>query len=253
MTARLAVNMATNVNPRFQRTKKGQIEIRRKSHVLTQSERLILVLADGESTYEVLRRKLGGIVERRFRLAIADLKAKGFIEERTTSAPGLNEVLDFATLENFVRQDPLDPVTITALKLQPQMLNMPPPTPPSSSSSSSDLGDLESSATLFVPVEAEIDTSRGVDIYLPLELQPVQNLSAARPTPMASELIMGNTNSMASSRIDTRSSPSSSGSSISSSKRERRAKRSRNIQIGYWLLFAGLVCVVLMIAAMRAR
>jgi|GEM_PF-2608144 len=235
MTARMAVmNMAPNVNPRLHRTQRGLKEIRKKTHVLTQCERLILALVDGESSIEVLKRKLGGVVERRFRLAVADLKAKGFIEERMAVENAQAESIDSATLEKFVRQDPLDPVTITALKLQPQMLNVPPPPV------SSDLGDLES-ATLFVPTETEIDTSAGVDIYLPLEPQPVQAEKPKTPTkPMASELIMGNTNAAASPRIDT---------NPSNSRRARRARRSRYIQIGYWLLFAGLVCVALMIAA----
>ncbi len=234
------MNMAPNVNPRLHRTRRGLKEIRKKTHVLTQCERLILALVDGESSIEVLKRKLSGVVERRFRLAVADLKAKGFIEEKMAAENAQAEAIDSATLENFVRQDPLDPVTITALKLQPQMLNVPPPPV------SSDLGDLES-ATLFVPVETEIDTSRGVDIYLPLEPQPVQPIQSSQQKtpakPMATELIMGNTGGSTAPRAG----------STASNRRARRARRSRYIQVGYWLLFAGLVCIALMIAAALRR
>jgi hypothetical protein len=241
MTANMAVmNMAPNVNPRLHRTQRGVKEIRKKSHVLTQCERLILALVDGESSIDVLKRKLGGVIERRFRLAVADLRAKGFIEERMSAENAqADSSIDSVTLENFVRQDPLDPVTITALRLQPQMLNVPAP------AVSSDLGDLES-ATLFVPTEPEVDTSRGVDIYLPLEPQPLQETkptqSKAPTKPMASELITGNTSGVTAPRAG----------SNSNNRRARRERRSRYIQIGYWLLFAGLVCVALMIAALRS-
>jgi hypothetical protein len=69
-------NMAPNVNPRLHRTQRGVKEIRKKTHVLTQCERLILALVDGESSIDVLKRKLSGVIERRFRLAVADLRAK---------------------------------------------------------------------------------------------------------------------------------------------------------------------------------
>lgn len=229
MTARMAITMATNVNPRLHRTRRGQNEIRKKSHVLTQGERLILALVDGESSNDVLRRKLRGIVERRFRLAIADLKAKGFIEDRMPSENDQPDSLDSATIEKFVRQDPLDPVTITALKLQPQMLNLPVAAP------GSDLGELDA-ATLFVANTPDIDTSHGVDFYIPLEIQTAPAANAPAFQPMASNLIMGNT---------------SAPRSASSNRRARRMKRSRNIQIGYWLLFAGLVCAVLAIVGLK--
>lgn len=210
--------MAANINARLQRTQRGRDEIRDKSHALTQSERLILALVDGITPTEGLKRKLPGMVERRFRLVVADLIAKGFVEQGGPTANPQPEILDAAILEHYVRQDPLDPVTITALTLQPGRIGVP---------------RVAAVSENVVPVARDMegtDTSEssGVDFYLPLEAQ----------VPIAPNLITAN-------GADQRQ--------RTSARRMKRARRSRNIQIGYWLLFAGLVCAVLVIALMRTR
>jgi len=68
-------------NIKLQRTPKGEAEIRKKSNALTQSQRLILATVDGVSQIVELQRKLGGMAKRRFALAVADLTARGMVEE----------------------------------------------------------------------------------------------------------------------------------------------------------------------------
>lgn len=212
--------MAANINARLQRTQRGRDEIRDKSHALTQSERLILAMADGITPTEGLKRKLPGVVERRFRLVVADLIAKGFLEQGGPTANPSPEILDAATLEHYVRQDPLDPVTITALTLQPGRIGV-----PRVAAVSENVQKIPAARDMEGTDTSE---SSGVDFYLPLEAQ----------VPTASNLITAN-------GADQRQ--------RTSARRMKRARRSRYIQIGYWLLFAGLVCAVLVIALMRTR
>ncbi len=103
-------------NIKLQRTPKGEAEIRKKSNALTQSQRLILATVDGVSQIVELQRKLGGMAKRRFALAVADLTARGMVEEARN--PMVPDKLDPRLIERFVRQDPSDPITITALYLQ---------------------------------------------------------------------------------------------------------------------------------------
>jgi len=221
--------MAKNVDARLQRTQRGQDEIRQKSHTLTQSERLILALIDGLASNDRLRGRVRGMLERRFRLTVADLKAKGFVEE--VVLPGNRpESPDSATIESFVRQDPLDPVTLTALTLQPEMISR-----IVKPAVAQDLPSMEQATILIT--ETEEAESSGVDFYLPLEVQqPTVAETPVFEAAVASNLITAN-------GADQRHS--------TSSRRIKRARRSRYIQIGYWLLFAGLVCAVILIALMR--
>jgi hypothetical protein len=95
-------NMALNINARLKRTQRGQSEVRQKSHTLTQGERLILVLVDGVMPTDQVSRKLRGMSERRFKLAIADLIAKGFVEETVPALDDRPEVLEREIIENYV-------------------------------------------------------------------------------------------------------------------------------------------------------
>lgn len=91
-------------------------------------------------------------------------------------------------------------------------------------------------ATILI-TETEEAESSGVDFYLPLEVQqPTVAETPVFEAAVASNLITAN-------GADQRHS--------TSSRRIKRARRSRYIQIGYWLLFAGLVCAVILIALMR--
>src|ERR1700739_4942980 len=111
--------MVANSSARLRRTQRGQQEIRHKSHVLTQSERLVLVLADGYTVMDGLRLKLQGVADRHFKLGVADLLAKGFVEK--VVVPNRQpEVLDALLVESYVRQDALDPISIVELTLQPK-------------------------------------------------------------------------------------------------------------------------------------
>ena len=77
----------------------------------------------------------------------------------------------------------------------------------------------------------------GVDFYLPLEVQiPGSQTVPAFQVASAPNLITANGAEL---REET------------TARRMKRARRSRQVQIGYWLLFAGLVCAVLVIALLR--
>ncbi|MBV8633675.1 MAG: hypothetical protein JO002_04235 [Burkholderiaceae bacterium] len=195
--------MAAN-DIKLQRTQKGEGEIRKKSHALTQSQRLILASVDGVSQIAELQRRLGGMAKRRFALAVADLTARGLVEE-AKNPMAVPDKLDLRMVERFVRQDPSDPITITALYLQA------PPRPVAKPAMSS-------------------KPSPEVDFFI--QLTPNAKPAPAKwQPPEDAKLIMGN-----SGASETKGS--------SSRRRARRAQRSRQIQIGYWLLFAGLVLAV---------
>jgi hypothetical protein len=197
--------MAAN-NIKLQRTPKGEAEIRKKSNALTQSQRLILATVDGVSQIAELQRKLGGMAKRRFTLAIADLTARGLVQEAHNTM--VADKLDPQLIERFVRQDPSDPITITALYLQAPARPVAKPVMSSKPSPEVDF---------FIPL-----TPR--DKPAPPKWQP----------PEGAKLVT--TNSGGEEK------------SSSSRRRARRAQRSRQIQIGYWLLFAGLICAVVFLA-----
>jgi hypothetical protein len=198
--------MPTNI--KLQRTSKGDSEIRRKSHALTQSQRLVLASVDGISQIGELQRRLAGMAKRRFTLAVADLTARGLVEE-SKNPMLVPDKLDLQMVERFVRQDPSDPITITALYLQAP--TRPAPKPAMSSKPSPEVD-------FFIQLTANSNPA-------PAQWQP----------PEDAKLITGNSGGDA--------------KGTSSRRRERRAQRSRHIQLGYWLLFAGLVLAVTGIVA----
>ena len=146
--------MALNANIRLKRTQRGQSEVRQKSHTLTQNERLILVLVDGITPIDQIPRKLRGLTERRFKLALADLKAKGLVEEAASASVDESDALEREIVESYVRQDALDPITISSLSLQPQN-RVPKPKL---------VGSRKDGGT-------DDEQAGGVDFYLPLEPQ----------------------------------------------------------------------------------
>ena len=196
-------------NIKLQRTPKGEAEIRKKSNALTQSQRLILAAVDGVSQVADLQRKLGGMAKRRFTLAVADLTARGLVAESRNQI--VPDKLDPQLIEHFVRQDPSDPITITALYLQAP------------------------SRPVAKPAMSASKPSPDVDFYIPLTPRDKPPPAQWQP-PENVKLITGN-------------SGGGEEKSSSSRRRARRAQRSRQIQIGYWLLFAGLVCGVIGFAA----
>jgi hypothetical protein len=211
-------------NIKLQRTAKGEGEIKHKSHVLTQSQRMILAIIDGVSQIDELQRRLGGMAKRRFTLAIADLTAKGLVEEAL--APGPVPVkFGSETIERFVRQDPLDPVTITALQLKP--LSRPTAT-----------GKRSKSGQAGAAGNVQPASAPSVDFYIPLESHGKSSKSPAWQPPGEANLIT--TNGTEEEEISTR-------------RRAHREQRSKQILIGYWLLFAGLVCGILFLLSLRYR
>lgn len=97
----------------FQRTHEGRAEIKQKSHGLTQSERLVLIMVDGVSTYQAVRDKLPALTDDRFNRAVRKLHQKELILEvfmPTEEAEA--EHLEQDVIERFLYQDALDPVTI---------------------------------------------------------------------------------------------------------------------------------------------
>lgn len=215
----------------FRRTPKGRDAILQKSHDLTQSERLLLALADGTTSSKEMKLKVKGMIERRFQLALADLTAKGLLEKKALeSDPQENDGLDLSTLEHFVRQDPLDPVTISSLCVQssarrwkegsasPQIEDEPSAISPSDKGQGSDI--------------------KTVDFYLPLETASPERLDAVPKSKVDSGADVTVKND---------------GSDAALQRRIKRNGRARRIQIGYWLLFAGLVCLTVLMVALRAQ
>jgi len=97
----------------FQRTQAGRDEIKEKSHGLTQSERLVLIMVDGVTTAAGVRNKLPALTDQRFARALNQLLQKELILEVFIPVDGqAAEELDQHLIERFLRQEPLDPVTI---------------------------------------------------------------------------------------------------------------------------------------------
>lgn len=166
----------------FQRTESGRTEIKTKMHGLTQSERLALIVVDGVTPYLDLRQKLKGLTDERFDRALNKLLQKTLIFELLLPTGKLdNDEFDAATVDRFLHQDPLDPVTIISFDVEDELgidiqaegaamatlsvVAVPKDTgmlfPPSTETISPSSGDL-----LSVVAQPRIVT---VDIYLPLE------------------------------------------------------------------------------------
>lgn len=97
----------------YQRTESGREEIRRKTHGLTQSERLVLILVDGVANTDAVRHKLKGISDERFSRALNKLVRNNLVQEVLMPMPDQEaETVDDSTADLFLRQDALDPVTI---------------------------------------------------------------------------------------------------------------------------------------------
>jgi hypothetical protein len=222
--------MEVNTNVQLQRTQKGREEIRQKTHVLTQSERMLLVLADGVTPTQVLRRKLRSMPERPLMLAIADLTAKGFLEKAVPSESQPADKLDAATIERFVRQDPQDPIAISALTIQSELAER-----MNASSAGSDPDPQKAAAGLG---DSRPSQSAGVDFYLPLEVPASVEVPNWQPSSSMGNLITAN------------GTEEHHGSLRRRAKRERRGRR---VQVGYWFLFAGLVCVMVWLVVQVPR
>lgn len=97
----------------FQRTESGRETIKRKSRKLTQSERLLLIIINGVTPYDVLRKEVWSLSEDRFDRALRKLLKEELIEEVLLPVANQEaEQLDSMEVDRFLQQDPLDPVTI---------------------------------------------------------------------------------------------------------------------------------------------
>lgn len=108
----------------FQRTDLGRAEIRDKRHGLTQSERLVLIIVDGVSSYAQLRIKLKSLVKERFDRALRSLSDKGLLYE--VMFPLDNQVPDFVepdAMDRFLRQEDSDPVSVIAYQPEEELSN----------------------------------------------------------------------------------------------------------------------------------
>lgn len=100
----------------FQRTQAGREEIQKKSHGLTQSERLVLIMVDGASATHAVRSKLPVLTDERFNRALGNLQKKDLITEVLLPLEGqAADELEPTIIDRFLQQDPLDPVTIILL------------------------------------------------------------------------------------------------------------------------------------------
>lgn len=101
----------------YQRTDLGRQEIRHKSHGLTQSERLILILVDGIGELGMIKARLQGLTDERFDRAVRKLLASHLIEQVLLQVDSpVYEEIDEEVANRFLRQDPLDPVTIISFE-----------------------------------------------------------------------------------------------------------------------------------------
>ena len=97
----------------FQRTEAGRNTIKTKAVKLTQSERLLLIIIDGATSYGVLRKEVWALSEERFDRALQTLLREALVYEVLLPVQGQKaEELDATVVDRFLQQDPLDPVTI---------------------------------------------------------------------------------------------------------------------------------------------
>ncbi|RCS57038.1 hypothetical protein [Parvibium lacunae] len=103
----------------FERTAAGWQEIKQKSHGLTQSERLVLILVDGNARFGEILRKAPSLRPERLLLALQKLTNQGLVVERLLDSVPYAEAAEEAwpsnptpdEVQRFLQQDKLDPVS----------------------------------------------------------------------------------------------------------------------------------------------
>lgn len=186
-------NRKVHASTIFQRTESGRAEIKNKMHGLTQSERLALIVVDGVSPYSKLRQKLKGLADERFQRALTKLAQKNLIFEVLLQTGEEQEALDSASVDRFLHQDPLDPVTIISFDAEDEYgIDMSEeaggpvtePRPPDLSSTRKRAGCIAKPSPAPVPTHAVEPPSPPrlltVDIYLPLEKSASKHAAALR-------------------------------------------------------------------------
>lgn len=116
----------------FQRSETGRDEIKQKTHGLTQSERLVLIMIDGVTPRAAIRAKLPSLTDERFERALRRLQEKELVLEVFMPIAGQDaETLEQSVVERFLHQDPLDPVTIILSDPEDELgISMPAPIAP---------------------------------------------------------------------------------------------------------------------------
>ncbi|SNS12994.1 hypothetical protein SAMN06265795_101161 [Noviherbaspirillum humi] len=104
--------MQISANVVLQRTQSGKDEIYQKSGRLTQSERTVLILIDGVSSLDAVIAKLTRLTAVRVTVAAEKLVKMELVTEVLLPDEGNKEELDNEVVQNFLKQDPLDPVTL---------------------------------------------------------------------------------------------------------------------------------------------
>jgi hypothetical protein len=100
----------------FQRTQVGRDEIYKKSRGLTQSERLVLIVIDGTTSFDGIRKKLPVLTDERFNRALSSLQKKDLVLEVFLPMGEMeSDEVESAVIDRFLQQDPLDPVTIIVM------------------------------------------------------------------------------------------------------------------------------------------
>ncbi|HJV83086.1 hypothetical protein [Noviherbaspirillum sp.] len=106
----------------FQRTQSGRDEIYNKSHGLTQSERLVLIMIDGVTAHQKVREKLTSLTDERFERAMLTLHNKELVSEVFMPIEGqVADEIETEVVDRFLQQDPLDPVTIIFVDPEDQL------------------------------------------------------------------------------------------------------------------------------------
>jgi hypothetical protein len=106
----------------FQRTHTGRAEIHEKRHGLTQSERLVLIMIDGITSYGDVRKKLPVLNTERFARAFNRLIKKDLIIEIFLPVTDQTaETVERTVIDRFLQQDPLDPVTIIVHDIEEEL------------------------------------------------------------------------------------------------------------------------------------
>ncbi|MGB6055358.1 MAG: hypothetical protein WBG17_08960 [Burkholderiaceae bacterium] len=117
----------------YQRTDSGRQEIHNKTHGLTQSERVALLMIDGATSYQALSRKLLGLTPQRLERALLKLAQLGLATEILLPESEPNkDAFAPEVVDSFLRQDPLDPVTLIRMDgdmADEDLLVTPPPAP----------------------------------------------------------------------------------------------------------------------------
>ncbi|RZI44381.1 hypothetical protein EGT07_02885 [Herbaspirillum sp. HC18] len=159
----------------FQRTHSGRDEIHQKTHGLTQSERLVLIMVDGVSSFGDIRAKLPSLTDERFDRAFQKLQIKELVLEVFMPIEGqAPEELESTVVDRFLQQDPLDPVTIIFSDPEEELGML------------AALGEKQDRAARQVPVAHTAEVPVLIDTF-EMPAEPKSPAESGRPEPAVDE------------------------------------------------------------------